>query len=213
MSTISIKSSHWRTRRLFQYAKRSLNEMFWFSEQKIKPWTETHHYPHILLLFHFSQVKLGQESSSDLLQATSEIPLLWRLCRWKELTTSYWAGNKRGKRIHLQTHEFWKTSSHIHGTLFGTRAICLPDVSDRNVSMNLDLAFFSPHFSCTVEPDVLVFQKQPHPSSSLQDWIIHACITSFLQQWAEGACLSTFSPLIFFLMLLQIKLKASTVSN
>lgn len=32
----------------------------------------------------------------------------------------------------------------MYGTLFGTSAICLPDVSDRNVSMNLDLSFFSP---------------------------------------------------------------------
>lgn len=62
----------------------------------------------------------------------------------EELMTSYWAGNKVIKRMHLWTHEFSKTSQRISGTLFRTSAICLLDVSDTNVSVNLDLCFFSP---------------------------------------------------------------------
>ena len=161
------------------------------------------------VLPHHSRTRFSGEYNSDPLQSSV---FALKIASREELMTSYWAGNKGVKRMRLWTHEFSKTSQHIYETLFGTRAICLPDVSDRNVSMNLDPSFFFPSQLCSVARCSCVSEA----TTSIKlfvGWIVHACITSFLQQWDQCAYLSTFLPLIFFLTLLRIKLKASPVAN
>lgn len=110
-----------------------------------------------------------------------------KLPRWK----------RRAKKNAFMTREFPKPP----GTSMGLYLEPLPSVCRMSLTEMCPWTWtllFSP-LSCAMEPDVLVFQKQPHPSTSLRDCLIHACVTSFLQQRDPWACLSTFFfSLIFF---------------
>lgn len=104
----------------------------------------------------------GQAGFRQLWLLLSLVALLQRYQVEKELVTSYWDGNKGTKNVFMDT-EFQDFSSHLRD-FTGTTAICLLDVSDRNTFLNLDSP---PPPSCVVQPDVLMFQTYPYPSSSL----------------------------------------------
>lgn len=161
------------------------------------------------------QARLGREYSPGLYRYLPwETSLLWRQRASAERTDDKWRSWKpKGKKnAFMNTHRFSKTSQHIYGTLFGTTAICLPDVSDRNVSMNLDPTFSPPQLCWGARCSCV---SKATTSINLFAGLDHSCLCDFISPAAGlvGLFIHLFFSWFFFLILLQIKLKASTVTN